>query len=86
MKLISGLGFYSSFLVTPTVRVASLPAPTKENPKPEQYVFVSNAKGDTFEVFPDPRGNTLGRGTEVVLEIGEDDHQFLSTNELKSLM
>lgn len=47
---------------------------------------MSNAKGDTFEVFPDPRGNTLGRGTEVVLEIGEDDHQFLSTNELKSLM
>lgn len=68
------------------MRVASIPAPTKDNPNPEQYVFVSNAKGDTFEVFPDPRGNTLGRGTEVTLEIGGDDDKFLSTNTIKSLM
>lgn len=83
---LGGLGFYSCFLVSPTVRVASLPPPTPENPNPQQYVFTSEAKGDTFEVLPDPRGNTLGRGTEIVLQIGEEDKEFLSTNKLKALM
>lgn len=81
-----GLGFYSAFLVSPEVKVSSIPPPTKDNPDPVQYTFVSRASGDTFEVYPDPRGNTLGRGTEIVLTIGEEDKKFLSTNFLKSLI
>lgn len=51
-----------------------------------QYTFVSSAKGDKFEVYRDPRGNTLGRGTEIVLHIGEEDKEFLSASTLKALM
>jgi heat shock protein beta len=83
---IQGLGFYSCFLVSPTVRVSSLPPVTSSNPNPIQHTFVSTSSGDSFEVFPDPRGNTLGRGTEIVLDIQEDEKEWLSTSRLKGLM
>ncbi|ODO00654.1 cation-transporting ATPase [Cryptococcus wingfieldii CBS 7118] len=82
----SCLGFYSCFLVSPTVRVSSLPPPTKENPRPTQYTFVSEASGDSFQIFTDPRGNTLGRGTEIILTIGEDEKEWLSVAKLKGLI
>jgi len=75
-----------SFLVSNTVRVSSLPPPTAQNPNPEQYTFVSTSSGDEFQVFPDPRGNTLGRGTEIVLNIEEEEKEWLSVFKLKSLM
>ncbi|OCF61751.1 cation-transporting ATPase [Kwoniella mangroviensis CBS 10435] len=81
-----GLGFYSCFLVSPTVKVSSLPPATSSNPGPIQHTFVSYSTGDSFEVYPDPRGNTLGRGTEIVLEIGEEEAEFLSIDKLKSLI
>lgn len=81
-----GLGFYSCFLVSPTVRVSSLPPVTKENPNPIQHTFVSSSSGDSFEIFPDPRGNTLGRGTEIVLTIEEEEKEWLSVTKLKGLM
>jgi heat shock protein beta len=59
---------------------------SEKDPEPVQYTFVSSAKGDKFEVFRDPRGNTLGRGTEIVLNIGEEDSEFLSPTNLKALM
>lgn len=80
------MGFYSCFLVSPTVQVSSIPPVTEKDPEPVQYTFVSSAKGDKFEVYRDPRGNTLGRGTEVVLHIGEEDKNFLSPYNLKALM
>ncbi|OCF30950.1 cation-transporting ATPase [Kwoniella heveanensis CBS 569] len=81
-----GLGFYSCFLVSPTVRVSSLPPATSSNPDPIQYTFVSSSTGDSFDVFPDPRGNTLGRGTEIVLKIGEEEKEWLSTQRLRGLI
>ncbi|WWC73468.1 uncharacterized protein I206_107438 [Kwoniella pini CBS 10737] len=81
-----GLGFYSCFLVSPTVRVSSLPPATTDNSDPVQHTFVSSSTGDSFEVFPDPRGNTLGRGTEIVLSIGEEEAEFLSADKLKTLI
>ncbi|WWC65635.1 uncharacterized protein I303_108255 [Kwoniella dejecticola CBS 10117] len=81
-----GLGFYSCFLVSPTVRVSSLPPATSGNSEPTQHTFVSSSTGDSFEVFPDPRGNTLGRGTEIVLSIGEEEAEFLSVEKLKTLI
>ncbi|RXK36361.1 cation-transporting ATPase [Tremella mesenterica] len=74
------------FLVSPTVQVSSLPPATSANPTPQQHTFVSTAAGDSFEIFPDPRGNTLGRGTEIILSIGEEDGEFLSVNKLKNLI
>jgi HSP90 family molecular chaperone len=76
----------SSFLVSNTVQVSSLPPPTAQNPNPEQYTFISTSSGDEFQIFPDPRGNTLGRGTEIVLNIDEDEKEWLSVFKLKSLM
>lgn len=72
--------------MSPTVQVSSIPPVSEKDPNPVQYTFVSSAKGDKFEVYRDPRGNTLGRGTEIVLHIGEEDKEFLSASTLKALM
>jgi len=60
-----GLGFYSSFLVADKVYVSSLPPPSPANPNPVQHVFSSSSDEPSFEIYKDPRGNTLGRGTEI---------------------
>ena len=75
-----------SFLVSPTVHVSSLPPATSLDPNPIQHTFVSSAAGDSFEIYQDPRGNTLGRGTEIVLDIEEDEKEWLSVTRLRSLM
>lgn len=55
-----GVGFYSVYLVADKVRVTS-----KHNDD-VQHVWESTAD-NTFSVAEDPRGNTLGRGTEITL-------------------
>jgi heat shock protein beta len=70
-----GLGFYSSFLVADKVYVSSLPPPTAANPNPVQHVFSSGADEASFEVYPDPRGNTLGRGTEITYVLNMTFHR-----------
>lgn len=37
----------------------------------EQYVWESAADAE-FSIMADPRGNTLGRGTEITLHLRED--------------
>merc|ERR1712217_553189 len=37
----------------------------------------------SFTVVPDPRGNTLGRGSRVTLHLKEDAHDYLSEDKLK---
>lgn len=54
-----GVGFYSAFLVADRVTVTS-----KSNDNAEEWVWTSTADNN-FDVFPNPRGVTLGRGTEV---------------------
>lgn len=81
-----GLGFYSSFLVADTVYVSSLPAPSAANPNPRQYVFASSAEESTFEVYPDPRGNSLGRGTEITLVLKEDAVEYVDTLRVTELV
>jgi len=72
-----GVGFYSAFLVADKVTVTS-----KCNDDPVQYVWESSADA-SFTVVPDPRGNTLGRGSRVTLQLKEDAHDYLSEDKLK---
>ena len=81
-----GLGFYSSFLVADRVYVTSLAAKSKKNPDPVQYVFSSSAEESTFEVYPDERGNTLGRGTEITLVLKQDALDYLDTVTITELV
>jgi heat shock protein beta len=37
-------------------------------------------------VYPDPRGNSLGRGTEITMFLKEDADEFLSQDTLKDLI
>merc|ERR1711933_665222 len=60
-------GFYSAFLVADKVTVTS-----KCNDDPVQHVWESSADA-SFTVVPDPRGNTLGRGSRVTLHLKEVD-------------
>ncbi|SCV68017.1 BQ2448_138 [Microbotryum intermedium] len=76
-----GLGFYSSFLVADRVTVAS-----KSNDSPKQYVFESNADAQGFRIAEDPRGTTLGRGTEITLHLKDDAKEYLEHEKLKSLI
>ncbi|OCH90980.1 heat shock protein Hsp90 [Obba rivulosa] len=81
-----GLGFYSSFLVADQVYVSSLAAKSSRNPEPVQYVFSSSADESSFEVYPDPHGNTLGRGTEITLVLKDDTQEYLDTHKLADLV
>ena len=72
-----GVGFYSVYLVADWVTVAS-----KSNASPDQYIWESTASG-TFTIAADPRGNTLGRGTEITLRLKEDALDFAEYATLK---
>jgi heat shock protein beta len=73
-----GVGFYSTFLVSDTVIVTS-----KHNDD-KQYIWRSDS--NEFSVVEDPRGNTLGRGTTVSLQLKEEAHDFLEGDTLKDLV
>ncbi|TFK55689.1 heat shock protein Hsp90 [Heliocybe sulcata] len=81
-----GLGFYSSFLVADRVYVASVPPKSPKDPNPTQYVFSSSADDSSFETYPDPRGNTLGRGTEITLVLKEDAADYLDPKNIMDLV
>lgn len=72
-----GVGFYSAFLVAENVKVAS-----KHDNSDKQYVWESKGDG-SFIIYEDPRGNTLGRGTEVILTLKDDTDDFRNENLLR---
>jgi len=76
-----GVGFYSTFLVADRVTVAS-----KSNDDDTQHIWESLNGEASFHVGPDPRGNTLGRGTEITLHLKEDADEYLSPYKLKELI
>ena len=75
-----------SFLVADKVYVASVPAKTVENPIPQQYIFSSSSDDNDFATYPDPRGNTLERGTEITLVLKPDAHEYLVQRTLIELV
>jgi len=74
-----GVGFYSVYLVADKVTVIS------KNNNDNQYVWESTADR-TFTIAEDPRGNTLGRGTSVILHMKSDSEEFLAEAEIKKLV
>ena len=73
-------------MVADRVQVASLAAKTTKNPVPAQYVFSSGADENSFDIYVDPRGNTLGRGTEITLFLKGDAAQYLSEQTITDLV
>jgi len=75
-----GVGFYSAFIVSDRVTVVS------KNNDDDQHIWTSDSD-NSFSIMKDPRGNTLKRGTEIILylkdKIGE---AFLKEDKLKSLI
>lgn len=74
-----GVGFYSAFLVADRVVVAS-----KNDDNEQQWIWDSTADGE-YTLYEDPRGNTLGRGTEVTLYLKEDADEFLDAAKIKEV-
>lgn len=68
------------------VHVASIPPKTSNNLEPAQYIFASSADDNAFEVYPDPRGNTIARGTEITLFMKPDCLEYLETSRLSALV
>lgn len=74
-----GVGFYSVFLVADKVEVIS------KHDEDDQHIWTSNA-GGTYTVRKDPEGNTLGRGTKVVLYLKQDADEFLEREEIEKIV
>jgi heat shock protein beta len=72
-----GVGFYSCFLAADKVTVIS------KHDDDDQWIWISSA-GPQFAVKKDPRGNTLGRGTEIILELKQDAEEFLMQETIKN--
>jgi len=74
-----GVGFYSAFLVADTVTVVS------KHDDDEQHIWESTSDG-VFTIVKDPRGNTLGRGTRIILHLKEEAKEYTQDDTLKNLI
>ncbi|CEF70962.1 Glycoprotein 93 [Strongyloides ratti] len=73
-----GVGFYSAFLVADKIVVIS-----KHNDD-KQHIWESDSA--SFTLTEDPRGNTLKRGTQIILHLKEEAYDFLEPDTLSKLV
>jgi len=74
-----GVGFYSAYLVADRVTVV-----TKHNDD-EQYIWESEAGGH-FTIQRDIHGESLGRGTKIILHMKEEQTDYLKERTIKDLV
>jgi len=74
-----GVGFYSAYLVSDKVTVI-----TKHNDD-EQYIWESEAGGH-FTIQRDIHGESLGRGTKIILHLKDEQTDHLKERTIKDLV
>merc|ERR1712115_596476 len=74
-----GVGFYSAYLVADKVTVIS------KNNDDEMYCWRSSAGGSFTIRHDNPLGDDVARGTTIILDIKEDQEDYLDEKKLKDI-